>query len=182
MATYINADGLPWNLGLDEAKKANIGAYTNFGPVHQLEVLVKYDELPAVADAQVILDDAFTIPAGALIEEVQIMTPTTAVDSAGDALTFCLGVINQDRTSNPDTDFFIVDATQAEINGSGVNATEGSINSADWVGAGVSAVTAYNYLITWEVNAAAATAGQFTVRIRWSFPPKNSDTLAYTKS
>ena len=172
---WTNDDGLRVKFGLDKAVHRNIGAYTNFGPVHQLEILVDHSELPAVADGQVILNDAFAIPAGALIEDVEVMVPTEAVDSAGDALTFCLGGIDQDRSSNADTDGFIVDATQAELNAGGEN-------TAGWVGAYVGTTLSTSKLLTWEVNAAAATAGTFTIRIRWSVPPKNEDTLAWSKS
>jgi len=175
MTAEINADGLAVRYGINEAVQTNIGSYTNFGPVHQLEILVDYSELPAVADGQVILDDAFAIPAGALIEEVEILPATTDFDSTADGSLFNLGVINQDRTSNALTDGLIDDATETEVN-------TGGTNTAGWVGALVGTVTAYNYLFTWEVNGEAATAGAWSVRVRWSVPPKNSDTLAWSKS
>jgi hypothetical protein len=101
------------------------------------------------------------LPIGALVESVEIWTHTD-FDSAGDALTMNVGIIDADGTSNADVDYFVVAATQTELN-------TGGTNVAGWVGAAVGAVAeTAPRLITWEINDADATAGKAVFRITYS--------------
>jgi hypothetical protein len=177
MASWINEDGLAINFGTDEAVKRNIGSYCQYGPVHWVEILMDFSELPLVADNSVILNDFFVLPDGAFIESVEIRVPETAFNSAADGELFNLGWIDTDRSSNVDVDAFIVAATQTELN-------TGGTNVAGWVGVGVGAVLATAKLLTWEVNVEQPTAGSTVIRIKWSFPPKNaaSDSLVWSKA
>lgn len=156
----VNADGLEIKYGLDRTEVSAIGEFRGWGPVRVVEIEFDYTMLPAVADNSVIIGDNYTIPAGALIESVEIQNYTDW-DSAGDAMTLNVGWIDQDRTSNTDVDAFVVAATQTELN-------TGGTNVAGWVGTPVGTETATAKLLTWEVDAAAATAGEGVIRIRYS--------------
>lgn len=138
-----------------------LGEYRYDGPVRVVEIHATFDQLPAVADNSVVIRDNLTLPIGAVTERVEIFTPVD-VDSAGDALTLNVGWVDTDRTTNADVDAFVVAATQAEL-------ITGGTNVAGWVGAAVGAAPLTTpKLITWEVDVAAATAGEFYIRIYYS--------------
>lgn len=162
--SWINNDGLEVFFGTEQARENPIGEYRFDGPRHVVEIEVDYTRLPAVASNSVVIDDHYTLPQGALVEAVEIITDT-AFDSAGDAMTLNVGVIETDRTSNADVDYFVVAATQTEL-------ITGGTNVAGWVGTPVNSATptAAPYLLTWEVDTAAATAGHGVIRIYYSVP------------
>lgn len=174
---WINDDGLVIRFGTEEAVFRNIGAYRSHGPRRFVEVIVQSDELPAHDETgPTILNDQFAIPAGAFIESVEIVTYDD-FDSAADAMTFNLGLVSQDRTTglSADADALIDAATQAEMN-------TGGVNIAGWVGDAVGTVLEDAKLLTWQVETATATDGHATIRVRWSVPPKDEDTLVWDKS
>lgn len=176
---WTNADGLIIRFGVEEAEFRNIGAYNMSGPVHWVEILVDHSELPAHDAADVtILNDKFAIPAGAFIEEVQILPPTEAFDSSNDDLIFNLGTVTQsDRSLSDDTPLGLVNAAdQTELNAGGTN-------TAGWVGSQVGTVLTESKLLSWQTTTATATAGKTVIRVKWSIPPKNAeDTLVWNKS
>lgn len=176
---WTNDDGLTIKFGTAEAVFRNIGAYSQDGPVHWVEVLVDHSELPAVADNAVILNDNFAIPAGAIIEGVEIRVPTEAFTGTG--ATFCLGTANKDGTGI-DTDALIDEATLTELNAGGTN-DSGWATSNTLEGVSPRVPLAAPKLLTWEVNTAALTAGKTVIRVFWSVEPKNAvDTLVWNKS
>jgi hypothetical protein len=162
--SWNNDDDLYIKYGPSKAVAGVAGEYVMDGSKRMIELRFDYSVLPAVASNDEILSDTVVIPAGAFIESVEIVAPFTAWDSAGDAMTFCLGTIDaDDRSSNLDTDDLIVDATQTEMN-------TGGTNDAGWVGDGVGTAMSQNKLLTWEVNSAAATAGEAVIRIYYQMP------------
>ena len=160
--SWVNDDGLERKFGTEQADRALIGEYHYDGPSHIVEITFDYTDLPAVASNSVVIDDDFTLPAGAFIESVEIWCPVD-MDSAGDALTMNVGYIDTDRTNNFDVDAFVVAATQAEL-------ITGGENVAGWVGAIVNDVLPADKLLTWEVDVAAATAGEGVIRIKYYMP------------
>lgn len=168
---WNNNDGLHVRFGTERAEKAKLSEYTTDGPVRMTELVINWEDLPAVAEADNIISQEVKLPAGAFVEKVEI-TVTTEFDSSGDAATLCIGIIDAvDGTSNLDTDYFVVDATEGEL---AVGTTE---NEAGWVGTGVDQALARTSFVTWEVNGEAYTAGEGVVRIYWSVPVDVSDTL-----
>lgn len=158
---WTNDDGLTLKFGTEKTDPMKVGIHHQVGPLNCAEITVDYSELPAVADNSVIIDRQFVLPIGSIVEKVEIIT-STAFDSAGDAMTLNIGWIDLDETSNTDVDAFVVAATQTELN-------DGGTSVAGWVGAEVlgSPTTTAKYL-TWEVDAAAATAGEGVIRIYYS--------------
>lgn len=182
---WHNDDGLTVKFGLEEAVPRNIGAYNLLGPLHWVEILVDWSELPVVADGSVILNDSFKIPSGVIIEETEIRTPTEAFVSGGGG-TFNLGIIDADRTSNADVDFLVQEATVAELNTGGRYRM--GLADPGWGGGGAYAqprvplTGTTGKLLTWEVNTGAFTAGTTVIRVWWSKDPVNTgDTLVWAK-
>lgn len=161
--TWTNADSLLLKYGLAKTETASLGHYRHDGPLNVIEVSLDYAQMPAVASNSVVIDPTVVLPTGSIVERVEMIT-ATAFDSAGDAMTLNIGWVDLDGTSNADVDAFVVAATQTELN-------DGGTNIAGWVGAEVlgSPTTTAKY-ITWEVDVAAATAGDGVVRIYYSKP------------
>ena len=173
--SWINSDGLEVKFGVEEAEEQNVGAYSVLGPVHLVEIMVKYDELPTVAQNAVVISQNFALPKGAVIESVEIVKPSTAFASSASGMLLNIGTVDaSDGTSNADPDSLVDAATHAEYNAGGVN-------TSGWVGTAVGAPLAQASLITWEQDAQVATAGETTLRIKWSVPKVDGDTLAWTK-
>ncbi len=172
-STWVNADGLEVKFGLDEAIHGNLGSYSKLGPVHEEELLIKFDELPAVASNSVIVSRSFLLPKGAFIESVEFLKPSTTF--VGGTVTFDVGIVDaSDGTSNADPNALVDAMTLAEINA-------GGSNIAGWAGVAVGAVLARTSMVTWEQNTAAYTAGETSVRIKWYVPKVDTDTLVWTK-
>ena len=162
--TWMNDDDLYLKYGTEKTVPGVAGEYRMVGSQRMIELRFTFSNLPAVASNDEIASDTLIIPNGAFIEAVEVVVPFTAWDSAGDAFIFNLGTIDaDDRTSNLDTDDFIVAATQTEMN-------TGGTNVAGWVGDGVGTAMVGNKLLTWEQDAAAATAGDSVIRIYYQMP------------
>lgn len=160
--SWLNGDGLEVKFGTEQGERALIGTYRTAGASQLLEIAFTYADLPAVASNSVIIADDYTLPSGAFIESVEIWCPVD-MDSAGDAMTLNVGMIDTDRSSNADVDAFVVAATQTEL-------ITGGSNVAGWVGALVNDVLPRDVLLTWEVDVAAATAGEGVIRIKYYMP------------
>lgn len=163
MGSWLNNDGLKLYYGTDKTTPNPLGEYRYDGPVRLVEIKFSYTDLPAVASNSVIIADNLTLPIGAIVERVEIFS-SVDFDSAGDAMTLNVGWVDTDRTSNADVDAFVVAATQTEL-------ITGGTNVAGWVGAevGGAALTTAK-LLTWEVDTAAATAGEGAIRLYYSVP------------
>lgn len=159
--TWTNADGLTLEFGVEKTKSSLVGHYRHDGALNVIEIDLDYSRMPAVASADEIIDRTVVLPIGSVVEKVE-MVNSTAFDSAGDAMTLCVGWIDVDETTALDTDAFVVDATQTELN-------DGGTSIAGWVGAEVlGAPTTTAKFLTWEVNTAAATAGRGKLRLYYS--------------
>lgn len=174
MPIWVNDDGLVIKTGVAEAELANVAGYTTDGPLRMTEIVLNYEDMPAVADGVTVINDNVKIPKGAIISEVKINVPSTAFDSAADGMILQIGTIDTDRTSNGDTDALVAAATQTELNAGGTNV-------AGWLGAGANTALASAKLLTWEQDTAAATAGLTTVEVYWYIPKTETDTLVYSK-
>lgn len=159
--TWTNADSLTLKFGVTKTEPALVGQYRHDGAKNLIEINLDYSRMPAVASNSVVFDRNLVLPIGSIVETVEIIN-STAFASSGSAMTLNIGWIDLDETSNVDVDAFVVAATQTELN-------DGGTNIAGWVGAEVlgSPTTTAKYL-TWEVDAAAATAGVGVCRIYYS--------------
>lgn len=155
-------DGLTQFYGTSKTLPARIGEYRNDGPLHCAEITFGYADLPAVASNSVIISNSsFVLPIGSIVEYVDIFCDVD-MDSTSDDMTLNVGWVDTDGTSNVDVDAFVVAATQTELN-------TGGRNIAGWVGAEVGgAKTTTAKLLTWEVDAHAASAGSGVIRLYYS--------------
>lgn len=178
---WINSDGLPVLFGVEEAAERNIGEFGNIDGLRWVEIKLKFDDLPAVADGSVVLERTYKIPEGAVINSVEIGRPTT--DWVGAGATLNIGSIDDDETSNADVDYFVQEATIDELNLGGK--TRDGLADPGWGGGGHFSDPAVPFAtakkLTVEVNTAAITAGEATLYIFWSIPNIDADTLVYTK-
>ena len=169
MSTWTNDDGLTILSGTDEARKARVGETFTDGPLHVVEININFDNLPAVADNSVVIDENFKLPAGVVIESVELSSDVTFV---GSGATFNVGITDADGGSTlTDVDALVTEATITELNAGGVGA------SGTFAGASVGTALAEAVLLTWEVNTAAITAGNGVVRVKYSVPNPSTDTL-----
>lgn len=180
MAIWTNNDGLRVRFGVDETVPAKVTEYRTHGPRRFVEILIDPLLLPTVAENSVILDDSYTLPEGAQIEDVDIFTSDDFTAGTG---TLNIGIIKReaDATITTDVDALVVAATVAELN-------TGGRNVAGWVGDRVAngpgaGLRLENMVwLTWEVDTAAIVGGFATVRVYFSIPKEEGDTLAWDKT
>lgn len=180
MAIWTNADGLRVRFGLDEAVPAKVTEYRTHGPKRFVEILIDPSLLPTVAQNSVIIDDSYTLPIGAQIEDVQILASDDFTAGTG---TLNIGIINR-YPATPDitdVDALVVAATVAELNTGGTN-TSGWIGVRAKNGGGAGLRLEAMAWLTWEVDTAAIVGGFATVRVYFSVPKEEGDTLVWDKT
>ena len=99
--SWVNGDGLERKFGTESAERALIGEFRNDGPAHITEIAFTYADLPAVASNSVLIDDDFTLPAGAFIESVEIWCPVD-MDCTSDDRTLNVGRVDTGRRRGAD--------------------------------------------------------------------------------
>ena len=165
---WSNSDGLYVRFGTERTEKAKVAEYTTDGPGRLVELHVPKDDYPLIAAGAVIQSREVVLPAGALIESVEIVSTIDVVSATG---VVNVGTIDaDDGASNADVDALVVAATATEIN-------TGGTNVAGWVGAKVGALLAANSFVTLEVDTDEVDSGEFTVRVVYSMPVAGADTL-----
>lgn len=178
---WINSDGLPVLYGVEEAADRAIGEFGNLDGLRWVEVRLKASELPTVAENAVVYQRTYRLPREAVIYQVELGKPTTAWAGTG---VLSIGIVDEDETTNLDTDFFVVAATVAELNAGG-RAGPGTATTLGWEGASTNTTPQVPFAsqkkITVEVDTAAITAGESTLYIYWTVPNIQDDTLVYDK-
>jgi hypothetical protein len=163
---YVNADGLNQYFGLGEAVVTRGGEFEMTDGKHLTEVFIDLPTISASLSNEYIVADNVTIPAGALIEKVELMVTEV---TAGSSSTLDLGLVDQDRTTEIDFDGFIVNGTttwHTAAIGTIVEYVQGSTEH----GALIGEVLTNTGLITASVDTAAFTDGVVRIRIYWSVP------------
>lgn len=174
--TWTNPDKLVVKFGTEESTLSNISADTGENAFRFVEIIANWADLPAVASNGVIIDSAFVLDSGVLIEGVSIKK-SVDFDSTSDDMTLSIGCVDVDGTSNYTKAAFVDAATQVELN----TLADGIENYSGWVGSLVGTVTTKKLKFMWEVDAHAAIAGQAVIRIKWSVPPPSGNTLVWSK-
>lgn len=170
---WVNKDGLRVKFGTEEAEAARVTEVTGGSDTRVIEIVVDSNSLPAVADNSVIIDDSYVVPKGVVFQSVTI--------TSSDAFTAGTGVLNvglvdaDGGTDILDVDALVAAATVAELNAGGTN-------DSGWVGSGLFGLPlAEPAYLTWEVDTAAIVGGSATIRIEFSIPKTETDTLVWTK-
>lgn len=170
---WVNKDGLRVKFGIEEAEKARVTEVTGGSDTRVIEIVVDSNNLPAVADNSVIIDDSYVIPKGVVFQSVTITSSDAFTAGTG---TLNIGLTDADGGSNIlDVDALVVAATVAELNAGGTN-------DSGWAGAGLfSLPLAEAAYLTWEVDTDPIVGGSATIRIEFSIPKTEADTLVWTK-
>lgn len=178
MATWINADGLAVDFGLDEANLGLVAGYRTDGDQRYIEIVADWSRMPAFGGSPVILDQKCKLPAGAVIERVE--KAENGQDFTGTGAVLNIGLVDaDDRASNADADGIVAAITLDEIN-------EGWLvepGNGDWAGSSIGVVQTQARLFTWDVDTASFTAGRTVFRVFYTIPKKTQgqDTLVYVK-
>jgi hypothetical protein len=118
MGTWTNADGLRIAFGTDEAVTGKAGEYRTVGSERMVEVQI---DLTTLGTSAAIQDQHVTIPAGAFISKVELITLVTATSSGTGTLN--VGLQRLDRSTELDYDGFIAAAVLTTFNNVGETVT-----------------------------------------------------------
>lgn len=158
MGTWTNNDGLRIAFGTDEATAGKAGEYRNYGPERVVEVEIN---LVALGTAAAIQDQHVTIPAGAFISKVELITLVTATSSGTGTLN--VGLQRLDRTTELDYDGFIAAAVLTTFNNVGETVTYAQDTTGH--GALLGTELAYPGYITADYDTGAFQTGVVRVRV-----------------
>lgn len=160
--TYMDPDGLYRKYGTNKTT-ANIGGeYRRGGHLRELEFKI---DLTALTETETILSDQVFVPAGARIQEIEVVTHTAA--ATGVAVD--LGLIRTDRTTEIDYDGLLAAVVTANMNAAGEKNIYSDNTTYD--GALVGTTIANVGLVSASrTTATAFTAGVIYVTIRYYMP------------
>lgn len=178
--SYRNKDGLPWDFGLDEAKRGVVAGYRTDGDERFIEVIIEDAALLNATD-EYLLSEKVSLPKGAVVTRVAVGPAKETFASSGGG-TISIGVVDKDFASNNDIDALLALASVAEMNGGGLG-NSGSAKASPGDGASVLAapLTKVQFL-TLSVDTAVFQTGAGSVRIYWAVPKGvPTDTLVYVK-
>jgi len=164
MGTWTNSDGLYIKYGETEVTAKAAGEYMTMGGMHVVEI-----ELPLTSlstSAAYYASDTVTIPDGARIEEVEVISETAATSTG--AATLDVGLIDQDRSTALDANGLVAALALSAINADGEKNVI-RIGSTS-VGALVGTTLTNTGLIIAQAGTAVYTAGHVIVRIHYYMP------------
>lgn len=163
---WMNSDNLYLKYGPDKATAKIGGEYRKSGNIREVEVKLTLSNL---TETETIVDDGVFLPAGARIQEVELLTHTAA--ATGVAVD--IGLIKaSDRSTEIDYNGLVNAEVTADMNAAGEKnvLTEATIG-ASGAGALVGTTLAYTGLISASrTTSTAFTAGVLYVRIRYYMP------------
>lgn len=164
--TWDNADGLRVYFP-GTGTGVTRGGEVNEAGRHWTEAVIDLTALPTVASGnQQIIAENVTIPSGALIEEVHVVTSKAA--TSGGAATLDIGLVDQDRSTEIDFNGLVAAAAKTTIDAVG-ETTVYRVGSAG-AGALVGTRLTNTGLLTANAGTADFTAGKVIVRVMWSVP------------
>lgn len=164
---YTNADGLYWRYGVNEGTAQITGEYNSFGPRHVAEVTIDLDSLPTVASGdKQIQSDTVTIPSGALIEELELITTE---ETAGTNANLDIGLVDQNRSTEIDFNGLLT-AGDDFNGGTDLGKVYRYVVGTTDAGALVGTKLTNTGLITANAETADFTAGVLKVRIFYTIP------------
>jgi hypothetical protein len=158
---WMNNDGLYIKYGPEEGAVGKAGQYAE-GITGQNIVEVRIPDMTALSTSETyILDDNVFLPEGYRVQKVELVVDT-AVTGANALL--CVGTIGKDRATGGDADGFIIDGAVATLAAAGntVEYTQGSTAHGALIGTDIAAPC---YIVAFEGDANAFTAGAVTIRI-----------------
>ena len=164
---WHNADSLYWRYGANEGTAQNVGTYQTPGPRRMAEIVIDLDSLPTVASGNVqIQSDTVTIPAGAIIEEVEVIVTE---ETAGTNANLDVGLVDQDRSTEIDFNGLLAAADAFNAGTDLGTITRYTVGTTE-AGALIGTRLTNTGLITANAETADWTAGVVKVRVFYSFP------------
>lgn len=166
--SYYDNAGLYRKYGPDKATAKVAGEYHQNGKLHEIELKI----LPAtLTQTETILDDTVQLPAGARIQEVEVVTVTAA--ATGTAID--LGLIRSDRTTELDYDGLLAAMPLANMDAAGetgiyrksVTVPTGLTGTGALVG---TTLANNGYISASMTDATAFTAGDLRITVRYFVP------------
>jgi hypothetical protein len=161
--TWTNSDGLKINYGQTEAV-VNKGGEKVVGGRHWTEVVVNLVGL--VTSGQTIVSETVSIPAGALIEEVEVIV---IKETAGVNSNLDLGLVDQDRSTEIDFNGLLAAADAFNAGTDLGLKTVFNVGTTE-AGALIGTVLTNTGYICANADTAVFTAGVLLVRVYWSVP------------
>jgi hypothetical protein len=158
--SWYNSDGLLVKFGTEEGTAGKAGEYEWDGPTRLVELVIP--DLTALTSSAVIQSDVVTIPTGAVIRSIKVITNTVA--TSGGSATLNIGLISTDRSSNISDTALVSALALTSIDGLGetTDIVFGSTAAGTKVGTTIGAA---NGLLTAKYGTAAFTAGKVTIQI-----------------
>lgn len=168
MGTWHNSDGLYLEFGTTKTTANTAGEVRKTGNMHEVEVKIT---LAGLTQSEVVQSDTTFLPAGARIQEVELLTQTAG--ATGTAID--VGLIRTDRTTELDYNGLLAAAPLAVMDLAGERTIYTAATtvpaSATGTGALIGTTLAYDGLITCSMtDATSFTAGVVKVFIRYYMP------------
>lgn len=159
---YHNADGLYLKYGTEKATATNGGEYRTNGNFHEVELEVS---LASLTETETILNDVITLPTGARIQQVDVVTITAA--ATGVAID--VGTIAANRSTEGDYNGLLAAFPTASMDAAGeVNEV---VIGHTYVGALVgTTLAAPAYISASRTTATAFTAGLLRITVKYFIP------------
>lgn len=171
--SWNNADNLYLKYGPDKATAKRAGEYSPTSDTH--EVVVKID-LTDLTQTETVMDDTVTIPDGARIQEVELLTITAA--ATGTAIDVGLArrvTAGATTLTEIDYDGLLAAAPTAVMNAGGERTIYTAITTVPASATGTGALigtttTEVGFITASMTDATSFTAGEVLVKIRYFMP------------
>lgn len=163
---WLNADGLLVAFGKDEAVVATVGEYATMGNGgrHVVEIVIDLTALELTDEK--ILDDSVTIPAGAFIEQVDVLVTEESTTSSG---TFDIGLVDQDRSTEIDFDGLVINLASPG-DGTDLGELTTIVKGSTGAGALIGTQLTNTGLITGSADTAVFTDGVVKLKVYYHIP------------
>lgn len=174
MAREFNQDGLLLRYGpRTRADQEKVREYRTHGPRRFMDIEIRAEALPAFsAGVATLASVGSKLPKNSIVEAVEVYVEEPFTGGAGATLNVGL-VSNINGTTDLDIDAFVAAATIAELTPIGL--IKDGVSPADGSGRGVK----YDkpMYVTYSVGTANFTNGTGKVRVYYSAPDRDADTL-----
>jgi hypothetical protein len=160
--SWRNSDGLNVWFGPSEGTSQKGGEVRTNGDARVIEQVITLTDLTSSAQY---IDTHITIPTGALIEYVEVVTLTAA--TSGGSATLNIGLKGTDESTNVSDTALVSAAALTTIDAAGEKTT--LVVGSTGAGSSIGATTSSKNHITAKYGTAAFTAGKVLVRVGLNF-------------
>jgi hypothetical protein len=162
---YTNSDGLYLKYGTEKGVSTTAGEYRTVGALREVEFKLT---LTSLTTTPAIVSDVTELPAGARIQEVEVITTTVATTGSSAALN--VGTIQLNRTTTVDADGLVEALAVTALDAAGETTILRAPVSGTSVGDQIGTSLANTCFITASTSTGTFTAGAATVKVRYFIP------------